>query len=114
MMKLRWIKSLENGEFSKNYVLKEVPFQGEALETVKKYSFLIVSTLQNMGINKENDQKRILKHIEILVEKYSGEKSSAKEKKKKHKKSKKQSDENPESGSSDDYPESASSDEYPE
>ena len=109
MMKLRWIKSLENGEFSKNYVLKEAPFQGAALETVKQYPFLIVSTLQSIGIHKENDQKRILKHIEILVEKYSREKSKEKKKSKKRilkfSKSNDESDENPESGSSDEYPE---------
>ena len=113
----RWIKSLEDGKFSEKYSLKEVPFKGKALKKVKKYSFLITSILQNMGIKKEKDQKRILKHIENLVEKYPN--TDKKQKKKIGKKKEKVDDgENPETDSSvEENPassSSSSSDDYPD
>ena len=125
--KNRWIKSLENGEYSKKYDLKQVAFEGRALKKVKKYSFFFVSTLQNIGIDKDKDQKRILKHIEKLIEKYPDKKKQKIDKKKKQilkfsSNQKKNDGENPETDSSEGNPvsdESSSSsesdiNEYPE
>ena len=87
-----------------------MPFEGKALKKVKKYPFLIAPILQTMGINKEKDQKRILKHIEKLVEKYPDKKKNIKKKKEKD------GGENPETDSSvEGNPvSSSSSDDYPE